>query len=222
LFQWVARAVACFLKSRASLVAENLCLRQQLLVLQRRHPRPRLTNADRRFWILARCLFRGWRQTLLIVKPETVIAWHRKGWRAYWRWRSRAPVDSGRRPIGDELRVLIRRMASENVLWGQRRIQAELARLGYTVSARTVAKYMRIRHDREPSPGWRTFLKRHATETWACDFFCVQTLWFKTFYAFFVVSHASREVLHVQVTRHPSVSLSLTANKSHACPGIMT
>jgi hypothetical protein len=175
-YQWVARAIAGFFGSRASLVAENLCLRQQLLVLQRRHPRPRLTDADRRFWILASRWFRGWCQTLLIVKPETAIAWHRKGWKAYWRWRSRAPANSGRRPIRNELRLLIRRMASENVLWGQRRIQAELARLGFTVSARTVAKYMRIRHDREPSPGWRTFVKRHATAIWACDFFCVQTL----------------------------------------------
>jgi transposase InsO family protein len=161
-----------------------------------------LTDADRRFWILVRRWFWGWRETLLIVKPETVIGWHRKGWRAYWRWRSRAAGNSGRRPICDELRLLIRRMASENILWGQRRIQAELATLGFKVSARTVAKYMRIRHGRGPSPGWRTFLNRHTAEIWACDFFCVQTLWFKTLYAFFVVSHASREVLHVQVTQH--------------------
>ena len=194
-------------RSQASLGREppwlrrTYALRQQLLVLQRRRPRPRLTDADRRFWILASRWFRGWRGTLLIVKPETVLGWHRKGWKAYWRWRSRAPAHSGRRPIRDELRLLIRRMASENVLWGQRRIQAELARLGFKVSARTVAKYMRLPHDREPSPGWRIFLERHAAEIWACDFFCVQTLWFKTLHAFFVVSHASREVLHVEVTR---------------------
>jgi transposase InsO family protein len=203
-YQWVARAIAGFFGSRASLVAENLCLRQQLLVLQRRHPRPRLTDADRRFWILASRWFCGWRGTLLIVRPDTVIGWHRKGWRAYWRWRSRAPANSGRRPIRDEVRLLIRRLASENILWGQRRIQGELARLGFKVSARTVAKYMRLPHDREPSPGWRTFLERHAAEIWACDFFCLQTLWFKTLHAFFVVSHASREVLHVEVTRHPT------------------
>jgi transposase InsO family protein len=100
--------------------------------------------------------------------------------------------------------LLIRRLASENILWGQRRIQAELARLGFKVSARTVAKYMRLPHDGEPSPGWRFFLKRHAAEIWACDFFCVQTLWFRTLHAFFVVSHANREVLHVEVTRHPT------------------
>ena len=87
-----------------------------------------------------------------------------------------APANSGRRPIRDEVRLLIRRLASENILWGQRRIQAELARLGFKVSARTVAKYMRLPHDREPSPGWRTFVERHAAEIWACDFFCVQTM----------------------------------------------
>ena len=96
--RWVARAIACFFRPRASLIAENLCLRQQLLVLQRRHPRPRLTDVDRRFWILVRRWFWGWREPLLIVKPETVIGWHRKGWRAYWRWRSRAPGNSGAAP----------------------------------------------------------------------------------------------------------------------------
>ena len=204
MFTWVARAIAGFFESRASLVAENLCLRHQLLVYQRRHPRPRLRDADRRFWVLASRWFWGWRGTLLIARPETVLGWHRKGWKAYWRWRSRAPANSGRRPIRDELKLLIRRMASENVLWGQRRIQAELTRLGFKVSARTVAKYMRLPYDRGPSPGWRCFLERHAAEIWACDFFCAQTLWFKTLYAFFVVSHASREVLLVQVTEHPT------------------
>jgi transposase InsO family protein len=97
-------------------------------------------------------------------------------------------------------------MASENHLWGQRRIQAELARLGFKVSARTVAKYRRRPHDGEPSPGWREFLKRHAPDLWACDFFCVQTILFRTLYVFFVIHHASREVLHVQVTRNPTAA----------------
>ena len=140
MFRWAARARAEFFKSRASLVAENLCLR--------RHPRPRLRDVDRRFWILARRWFSGWRRSLLIVTPETVLCWHRKGWKSYWRWRSRASGNSGRRPISGELRLLIRRMTSENTLWGQRRIQAELARLGHKVSARTVAKYMRRPHHR--------------------------------------------------------------------------
>ena len=136
--RWAATALAGFLKSRTSLVAENLCLRQQLLVLRRRNLRPRLKDADRRFWIIACRWFSDWRRTLVIVQPETVLGWHRKGWKSYWRWWSRAPGSRGRHPIRGELRLLIRRMASENVLWGQRRIQAELARLGYKVSARTV------------------------------------------------------------------------------------
>jgi transposase InsO family protein len=95
-------------------------------------------------------------------------------------------------------------MASENRYWGQRRIQAELVRLGFKVSARTVAKYMRGPYTGRPSPSWREFLKRHACDIWACDFFCVQTIWFRTFYVFFAIRHANREVLHVQVTSHPT------------------
>ena len=95
-------------------------------------------------------------------------------------------------------------MSAENVLWGQKRIQAELARLGFRVSARTVAKYMRARPNRGPSPGWREFLKRQAPDIWACDFFCVRTVLFQTLHVFFVVRHANREILHAEVTRHPT------------------
>ena len=95
-------------------------------------------------------------------------------------------------------------MASENRFWGQRRIQAELVKLGFKVSARTVAKYMRRSYAGKPSPGWREFLTRHARHLWACDFFCVQTITFRTLYVFFVIRHANREILHVQVTRHPT------------------
>ena len=155
MIRWMAWAIAALLKPKALLVAENLCLRQQLVVLQRRQPRPRLLGADRRFWILARQWYSGWRDVLLIVQPETVLRWHREGWRAYWRWRSRPRRRGGRQPIAAEVRALIRRMASENRFWGQRRIQAELVRLGFKVSARTVAKYMRRPYAGKPSPGWR-------------------------------------------------------------------
>jgi putative transposase len=187
------------------LVAENLCLRQQLLVLQRRQPRPYLKTVDRFFWVLASRWLGSWRNLLLVVKPKTVLKWHQRGWRLYWSWRSRMRPRTGRRPIPQQLQVLIRRMAVENSLWGQKRIQAELARLGFKVSARTVAKYMRTaRHDRGPSVRWRTFLKLHASNIWACDFFCVQTLLFDTLHVFFVIQHINREVLHVAVTRHPT------------------
>jgi hypothetical protein len=140
------------------LITDNLCLRQQLLVLQRRTPRPRLKDADRRFWVLACRWFDGWRTSVLIVKPETVLGWRRRGWRTYWRRRSSRRAKMGRRPIAPELRALIRRVAIENRLWGQRRIQAELARLGFKVSARTIAKYMHPTHRRGPSSHWRPFL----------------------------------------------------------------
>ncbi len=139
----LAFAFTAIFKSRTSLVAENLCLRQQLIVLKRRQTRPQLRDADRRFWILACQLFSGWSRSLIVVKPDTVVGWHRKGWKAYWRWRSRRLFRTGRRKIEPELRQLIRRMAWENPLWGQRRIQAELAQLGFDVCPRTVAKYMR-------------------------------------------------------------------------------
>jgi hypothetical protein len=143
-------AIAAAVRPKVLLIADNLCLRQQLLVLQRRKPRPRLMDADRRYWIPACRWFVGWRPSLLIVKPETVLRWHHHGWRAYWRRRSRRRGETGRRPIAPELRTLIRRMTIENQLWGQRRIQAELTRLGFKVSARTVAKYMHPSHHRGP------------------------------------------------------------------------
>ena len=162
-------ALAAAVQPKALLIADNLCLRQQLLVLQRRMPRPRLEDADRRFWILACRWLSGWRTSLLVVKPETVLRWHRRGWRTYWRRRSRRPGRPGRRPIAPELRTLIRCMTMENRLWGQRRIQAELARLGFKVSARTVAKYMQRTHRRGPSSRWRSFLRQIGSEIWACD-----------------------------------------------------
>jgi putative transposase len=197
-------AIAAIFRSKALLIAENLCLWQQLIVLQRRHPRPRLRDADRRFWILASRWFTDWRHPLLIVKPETVLGWQRGGWRAYWRWRSSHETRGGRPAIPVELQALIARMAAENHLWGQKRIQAELARLGFQVSARTVAKYMRGCRPRGPTGTWRRFLTRHASNMWACDFFCVPTVLFQTLHVFFVIRLANREVLHVAVTRHPT------------------
>ena len=152
--------IAAVFRPKLLLIADNICLRQQLLVLHRRNPRPRPNNADRGFWILACRWLPAWRTSLLIVKPETVLRWHRQGWRTYWRRRSRRGKEPGRRPIAQEVQALIRRMAEENGLWRQRRIQAELARLGFKVSARTVAKYMHRPNNRRPSPSWRRLLLR--------------------------------------------------------------
>ncbi len=198
----LAYAFTAVFKSRARLVAENLCLRQQLVVLKRRQARPQLRDADRRFWILAYRWLSGWRQSLIIVKPDTVTRWHRKGWKAHWRWRSTRSTSIGRKKTDLELRELIRRMARENPLWGQRRIQAELACLGFRVCARTVARYMRRPYSGPPSPGWRQFLTQHSNEIWACDLFTVQIVWFRTLYVFFVIHHSTRELIHARVTAH--------------------
>ena len=204
MIRYLAYTFQAIFKSRARLVAENLCLRQQLIVLKRRQLRPQLRDADRRFWVLACQWFSGWRRSLIVVKPDTVVGWHRKGWKAYWRWRSHRRARTGRRKIEPELRELIRRMARENSLWGQRRIHAELARLGFKLCARTVGRYMRRAYSGTPSPSWRQFLSQHADEIWACDLFTVHTIWFRTLYVFFVIHHGSRELVHARVTAHPN------------------
>ena len=164
MFRFLLWAILAALKPKALLVAENLCLRQQLLVLQRRQPRPYLKTVDRFFWVLASRWLGGWRNLLLVVKPKTVLKWHQRGWRLYWSWRSRMRPRTGRRAIPQQLQVLIRRMAVENRLWGQKRIQAELARLGFKVSARTVAKYMWAHRNQGASPGLEKILKAARTE----------------------------------------------------------
>ena len=200
----LAYAFIAIFKSKARLAAENLCLRQQLIVFKRRQDRSRLRDVDRRFWVLACCWFSGWRQSLIVVKPDTVIRWHRKGWKAYWRWRSSRWARTGRKKIDPELREHIRRLAQENQLWGQRRIQAELARLGFMVCARTVAKYMRRPYNGTPSPGWQQFLHHHTDDIWACDLFTVHTVWLRTLYVFFIIHHGTRELVHARVTSHPN------------------
>src|SRR5215467_2053204 len=206
MFRCLLWAIAAVMRPKMLLIADNLCLRQQLLVLKRRQPRPRIKDAHRRFWILACRWFLGWQSSVPIVKLETVLRFHREGWRTYWRWRSRRTRRPGRRPIPLELRTLIRCMAADNRLWGQRRIQAELSRLGFKVSARTVAKYMQPTRRRGPSSTWRSFLRQSGSDIWACDFFCVRTITFRLLYVFFVIEHASRQVLHVHVTPNPTAS----------------
>ena len=143
----LAFAFNAIFKSRTSLVSENLCLGQPLIVLKRRQIRPQLRDADRRFWILACQLFSGWHRSLIIVRPDTVVSWHRKGWKSYWRWRSRRPSGTGRRKIEPELRELIRRMARENSLWGARSLP-----LGYNAESRRNWRVLALRYVRVPSP----------------------------------------------------------------------
>jgi hypothetical protein len=159
--------------SRISLATEVLVLRQQLLVLNRSVKRPKLRRRDRLFWVCLSRLWKDWRDALIIVKPDTVIKWHRQGYRLCWRWKSKAPI--GRPPIDKEIRELIRRISRENSLWGTPRIQSELHLLGFSVTEKTVAKY-RVKRAKPPSQTWKTFLANHASQIAAVDFFTIPTI----------------------------------------------
>jgi len=189
------------LRSRAALALENLALRQQLVVLRRSVKRPRLRPRDRVFWVLLKRYWGGWRSHLILVKPDTVVRWHRQGFKLFWRWKSR---NGGRPRISREVIDLIRRMSRENTTWGVPRIQSELRLLGYEVADSTVARYLAKRPRRPPSQTWRVFLKNHLHTTAACDFFVVPTVTFRLLYCFVVLAHERRRLVHLNVTFHPS------------------
>jgi len=159
-----------------------------------------VTHVDHAITLAGR--FRRLRNAILLVKPETVVHWHRTAWRLLWRWRSRRPP--GRPPVDAELRALIRRMWRDNPTWGQKIIAAELATLGYQVSPRTVAKYRPAGLDRQRGQRWNTFIRNHLHETWACDFFVLVTARFRVLYVFVVLSLGRRTIVYAAVTEHPS------------------
>src|SRR5262245_35049913 len=188
-------------RTQRELALENLALRQQLAVWKVRQPRPRLRAPDRIFWVALSRLWKNWRSSLHVVRPETVVGWHRQGFRLYWAWKSRRRW--GRPAIGTELRDLIRRMSRANPLWGAPRIHGELLKLGLTVSQATVSKYM-LRHRTPPSQVWRTFLKNHAKDLIALDFFTVPTATFRVLFVLVVLSHSRRRLVHFNVTERPT------------------
>jgi transposase InsO family protein len=189
-------------RSRAVLQLENLALRHQLHVLRRQRPgRLRLFTIDRLLWVW---LYRLWPRcldTMMLVKPATVIQWHRQGFRLYWRWRSR----SGRASVDREVRKLIREMSSANPLWGAPRIHGELLKLGIEISQATVAKYM-LRRRGTPSPTWRSFLLNHAAGIAAIDMFVVASVSFRLLYVMIILAHDRRRIIHTAVTEHPTAA----------------
>src|SRR3984893_9072380 len=189
--------------SRAALQLENLALRHQIGVLQRSAAkRPKLTPVDRLLWICLSRLWRDWRSSLAIVKPETVIAWHRAGFRLFWTWKGRRG-QPGRPGISREVRDLIRQMCRQNPSWGARRIHGELLKLGIDIAESSVSKYM-VRCRKPPSQTWRTFLENHAQQLVSVDFFTVPTIRFQVLYVFLVLAHDRRRILHFNVTAHPT------------------
>jgi putative transposase len=195
-------SLSALFRSRAALQLEILALRHQLCVLQRSVKRPKLTPADRFFWARLSQLWMAWRSALVIVKPETVIGWHRKGFRLLWTWKVRRG-QRGRPPVSKEVRKLIRRMSRENPLWGAPRIHGELLKLGIDIGETSVSKYM-VRRRSPPSQTWRTFLENHVKTTVSIDFFTVPTIRFQVLYVFLVLAHDRRRILHFNVTAHPT------------------
>src|SRR5581483_377790 len=187
-------------RSKLRLEAENAVLRHQLIVLRRRlHGRVRLTNHDRLFFILLYRWFPAILKVLTIIRPETLVRWHRAGF--HWRWKSCRR--GGRPPVERELRALIRRMSIENPLWGAPRIHGELLKLGFEVAQSSVAKYM-VKRRVPPSQGWRTFLRNHAPNVAAMDLFVVPTIGFDLLYAFVIIRIDRRDLVWINVTAHPT------------------
>ena len=181
---------------------EVLALRHQLNVLQRSVKRPKLTSADRYLWARLSQFWSDWRSALVIVKPETVIAWHRKGFKLFWTWRVRHG-QVGRPPVSKETRKLIRQMSRENPLWGAPCIHGELLKLGIDIGETSVGKYM-ARGRTPPSQTWRTFVESHLKTIVSVDFFTVPTIRFQVLYVFLVLAHDRRRILHCAVTDHPT------------------
>ena len=192
-------------RGQQSLLLENLALRQQLVILKRRHPRPSLGLLDKLFWVIAKRVWSGWKQALLVVTPETVVRWHRAGFRMYWRLISRARRQVGRKQTPKEIQELIFQMVVENPTWGAPRIHGELRMLGFDLSERTISRWMK-RAPRGPDRAklWLAFLQNHREAIAAMDFFTVPTITFGVLYCFFIISHDRRRILHVHVTKHPT------------------
>src|SRR6195256_4042578 len=199
---FVLAVLASPFKSNIRLEAENAVLRHQLIVLRRKlKGRARLRNNDRWFFVQLYRWFPSILPVLMIIRPETLVRWHRAGFRRYWRWKLRRR--GGRPPIETELRALIRQMSTENLLWGAPRIHGELLKLGFEVAQSSVAKYM-VKRRGPPSQGWRTFLRNHAPDIAAMDLFVVQTIGFKLLYGFVILRLDRRDLVWIGVTTNPT------------------
>src|ERR1700674_4756848 len=205
IFGLLIGTILSLLRTRRTILLENLALRQQLAALKRRHSRPRLTVHDKLFWVLARRFWSGWKQALIVVNPETVVHWHRAGFRLYWKLISKVRRPIGRRPTPKQVRELIFRMVAENPSWGAPRIHGELLMLGLDISERTISRWMRrAPRDPEPAKRWLAFLRNHREAIAAMDFFTVPTITFGLLYCFFIIAHGRRRILHLNVTKHPT------------------
>jgi transposase InsO family protein len=202
LIRFVLAVLASPFQSKSRLEAENAVLRHQLIVLRRKlKGRARLTNNDRWFFVRMYRWFPTILKVMTIIQPETLVRWHRAGFRRHWRWKSRSR--GGRPQIDLELRTLIRQMSMENLLWGAPRIHGELLKLGFSVAQSTIATYM-VKRRGPPSQGWRAFLRNHAPDIAAMDLFVVPTIGFKLLYGFVIVRVHRRDLVWINVTTNPT------------------
>jgi putative transposase len=190
------------LKQRRELALENLALRQQLALFNRNQKRLQLRRTDRLFWAWISRFWERWRESLIVVKPNTVVRWHRKGFALYWTWLSKRNC-IGRPGTSREVRELIRKMAEANPLWGSPRVHGELLKLGIRISERTVARLMPKRK-KPPSQTWRTFLDNHLLDLVSIDFLVEPTATFRVLFVLIVLAHNRRRVVHFNVTEHPT------------------
>jgi len=189
-------------KSHTQLHLEILFLRKQLEIVTRTSPKLRLRPSDRFFMSIVTDLFDSWKEALLIFKPETVIRWHRQSFRVFWKWKSRSAL--GRPRIPQDQIDLIKQMAADNPLWGAPRIHGEMLKLGFDISEATVQRYMPRRPQRTTRQRWKTFLQNHSSEIISLDFFVVPTITFKLLHVLVFLSHDRRQVVHFNVTAHPT------------------
>ena len=208
LFIIVLKVIRILFKNKDELITENLALRQQLAACMAHDIKPRLSDMDRSFWVALKQAWSNWSDALIIVKPETVVNWQRRRFKKYWLKKSSRNRRPGRKRTAQEIVHLIRQMATQNN-WGAPRIYSELLMLGYdNVKQRTVSRYLRkfrSKHpDKKKQQSWHTFLKNHRDVILAMDFFVVPTVSFGILYVFFVIDHAKRKIVHLNITEHPT------------------
>ncbi len=190
------------LRNRTELALENLALRQQLAILKRERPHARLRRRDRLFWVSLSAIWQRWRESLIVVKPVTVVRWHRKAFALYWTYLSKHGA-AGRPGTGKDIRKLVCKMADANPTWGSPRIHGELQKLGIKISERTVARLM-PKQRKPPSQTWHTFLDNHVKDLVAIDFIVVPTATFRILFVLVVLAHDRRRIVHFNVTEHPT------------------
>ena len=195
-------ALVSAFQTQGELALENLAPRQQLAILKMRNVRPNLSNSDRLFWVVLSRLWGNWCAALHVVQPATVIRWHRKGFKLYWKRKSQR---LGRPNINSDVRQLIQQISRENPLWGAPRIHGELQKPGIQVSQATVSKLL-VRDRKPPSQTWRTFLQNHTSDLISLDFLTVPTATFRVLYVLVILSHERRRILHYNVTANPTAS----------------